>query len=56
MYVLCYYLGSSVIGALAGLIFTALPWWGFVGTLALLASAMLTLGVFAHARQTHNAD
>ncbi|MCT1819455.1 MFS transporter [Corynebacterium propinquum] len=64
MYVLCYYLGSSVVGALAGLIFTALPWWGFVGTLALLASAMLVLlasamlvlGVFAHARQTHNAD
>lgn len=53
MYVLCYYLGSSVIGALAGLIFTALPWWGFVGTLALLASAMLTLGVFAHAREAH---
>lgn len=56
MYVLCYYLGSSVVGALSGLVFTALPWWGFVGTLALLASAMLVLGVFAHARQTHNAD
>lgn len=56
MYVLCYYLGSSVVGALAGLIFTALPWWGFVGTLALLAGVMLALGVFAHAREAHKAD
>lgn len=56
MYVLCYYLGSSVVGALAGLIFTALPWWGFVGTLALLAGAMLALGIFAHAKETQSAD
>lgn len=56
MYVLCYYLGSSVVGALAGLIFTALPWWGFVGTLALLAGAMLALGIFAHVKETPNAD
>ncbi|MDK8584710.1 MFS transporter [Corynebacterium pseudodiphtheriticum] len=56
MYVLCYYLGSSVVGALAGLIFTALPWWGFVGTLALLAGVMLALGIFAHAREAHKAD
>lgn len=56
MYVLCYYLGSSVVGALSGLVFTALPWWGFVGTLALLAGAMLALGIFAHAKETPNAD
>lgn len=56
MYVLCYYLGSSVVGALGGLIFTALPWWGFVGTLALLAGAMLALGIFAHTKETQSAD
>ncbi|WP_454978769.1 MFS transporter [Corynebacterium propinquum] len=56
MYVLCYYLGSSVVGALGGLIFTALPWWGFVGTLALLAGAMLALGIFAHAKETQSAN
>lgn len=56
MYVLCYYLGSSVVGALAGLIFTALPWWGFVGTLALLAGAMLALGIFAHAKETQSTN
>lgn len=56
MYVLCYYLGSSVVGALAGLIFTALPWWGFVGTLAVLAGIMLALGIFAHAKEQSNDD
>ncbi|MDC7067850.1 MFS transporter [Corynebacterium pseudodiphtheriticum] len=56
MYVLCYYLGSSVVGALSGLVFTALPWWGFVGTLALLAGVMLALGIFAHAKEQSNDD
>lgn len=56
MYVLCYYLGSSVVGALAGLIFTALPWRGFVGTLAVLAGVMLALGIFAHTKEQSNDD
>lgn len=34
MYLLCYYLGSSVLGALAGLVFAATSWPGFIAVAA----------------------
>ena len=34
MYVFCYYMGSSILGAATGRAYEALPWAGFVGVLA----------------------
>ncbi|AWB82809.1 MFS transporter [Corynebacterium yudongzhengii] len=36
MYLMCYYLGSSVIGGIAGLVFTAFHWPGFITTAAVV--------------------
>lgn len=41
MYLLCYYLGSSVLGALAGIVFAALSWPGFIA----VAAAVLLVAV-----------
>ncbi|MDU3174539.1 MAG: MFS transporter [Corynebacterium striatum] len=47
MYVFCYYFGSSVLGAVAGLLFDALPWAGFIacygGAALVLTGLTLTL-------------
>lgn len=43
MYVFCYYLGSSIVGAAAGIIFDGLSWAGFIAVytgIALLLSAV----------------
>lgn len=49
LYVFSYYLGSSVLGALTGRAFEALPWAGFVGVLAgLLGVLTLVAGWLAH--------
>lgn len=41
MYLLCYYVGSSVLGALAGLVFAGLTWPGFIA----VAAAALSVAV-----------
>lgn len=43
MYLFCYYVGSSVLGALAGAVFTALPWGGFIAVLAVVLLAVVGL-------------
>ena len=49
LYVFSYYLGSSVLGALTGRAFEALPWAGFVGVLAgLLGVLTLVAGWLAY--------
>ncbi len=47
-YVLCYYLGSSVLGALAGPIFSAAPWPGFIAALAAVLALLLGIAVTVH--------
>ena len=37
LYVFFYYLGSSILGALSGMLFDSLPWAGFIATYALMA-------------------
>ena len=36
MYLFCYYAGSSLLGGAAGWAFSALPWFGFIGVVALV--------------------
>ncbi|QNE90523.1 MFS transporter [Corynebacterium incognita] len=50
MYVLCYYLGSSVLGAAAGPVFSASPWWVFILSLAVVLLALV--GLAAALRRT----
>lgn len=40
MYVLCYYMGSSILGAATGWAYEGLPWAGFVAVLAALLGAL----------------
>ena len=40
MYVFCYYMGSSILGAATGWAYEALPWAGFVAVLAALLAAL----------------
>ena len=40
MYVFCYYMGSSILGAATGRAFETLPWAGFVGVLAALLATL----------------
>ena len=43
-----YYMGSSILGALTGRAFEALPWGGFIAVLAaLLAGLALIAGILA---------
>ncbi|MDK6261044.1 MFS transporter, partial [Corynebacterium frankenforstense] len=44
MYVFCYYMGSSILGAATGRAYEALPWAGFVGVLAGLLAALVATG------------
>lgn len=58
LYVFFYYMGSSILGALTGRAFEALPWSGFVAVLAtLLAGLALVAGLLAQGerRQTKSA-
>ena len=41
MYVFCYYMGSSVLGAATGRAYESLPWAGFVAVLAALLAALV---------------
>lgn len=50
MYVLCYYVGSSVLGAAAGPVFSAAPWWVFILSLAVVLLALV--GLAAALRRT----
>lgn len=43
MYLMCYYLGSSVLGGLAGIVFTGLSWFGFIA----VAAGVLSIAVIA---------
>lgn len=43
LYVFCYYLGSSVVGAATGAAFDLVPWWAFCAGLALLTAAILVI-------------
>lgn len=43
MYVLCYYVGSSVLGAAAGPVFSAAPWWVFILSLAVVLLVLVGL-------------
>ena len=43
MYVFCYYLGSSIVGALAGTLFDALTWHQFIACFAAFALALTGL-------------
>lgn len=47
MYLLCYYLGSSVLGALAGVVFAGLSWPGFIAAaaVALLVVVAIAAGL-----------
>lgn len=48
LYVFFYYMGSSILGALTGRAFEALPWSGFIAVLAaLLAGLALIAGILA---------
>jgi len=43
MYVFCYYLGSSIVGALAGVLFDALTWHQFIACFTAFALALTAL-------------
>ena len=45
MYVLCYYLGSSILGAATGAAFEGLAWWGFTAVLAALLAVLVGVGL-----------
>nr|WP_245527497.1 MFS transporter [Corynebacterium lipophiloflavum] len=45
MYVLCYYLGSSILGAATGAAFEALAWWGFTAVLAALLAVLVCVSL-----------
>lgn len=50
MYIFCYYMGSSVLGAATGWAFQLLPWAGFIGVLAALLVLLsgIALALKAH--------
>lgn len=45
LYVFCYYMGSSLLGAATGQAFEALPWAGFVAVLAAMLGALIAIAV-----------
>lgn len=51
MYLFCYYVGSSVVGAAAGLVFASLSWAGFIGCLALIVLLILGIAVYLAKRE-----
>ena len=42
---LCYYLGSSILGAATGAAFEGLAWWGFTAVLAALLAVLVGVGL-----------
>lgn len=48
MYLMCYYLGSSVIGGVAGIAFTHLSWFGFIAAAAGVLSVVVAVAVGLH--------
>ncbi len=51
MYLFCYYVGSSVLGAASGLAFASWPWSGFVLVLAVALTPLLGVAVFLGRRE-----
>ncbi|PAT15823.1 MFS transporter [Corynebacterium sp. NML 120412] len=45
LYVFCYYMGSSLLGAATGQAYEALPWAGFVAVLAAMLGALIAIAV-----------
>ena len=45
MYVFCYYMGSSILGAATGWAYEGLPWAGFVAVLAAMLTALALVAV-----------
>ena len=45
MYLFCYYAGSSVIGALSGLVFEAASWTGFIAYISCFTVAVILIGI-----------
>ena len=43
LYVFCYYMGSSLLGATTGWAFEALSWAGFVGVLAAMLAVLIAI-------------
>lgn len=50
MYLMCYYLGSSIIGGAAGIVFTGLPWVGFIAVAALVLLSVVIIAAVLNAR------
>lgn len=46
MYLFCYYAGSSVIGALSGLVFEAASWTGFIAYISCFTVAVILIGIW----------
>lgn len=46
MYLFCYYAGSSVIGALSGLVFEAASWTGFIAYISCFTAAVILIGIW----------
>ena len=46
MYLFCYYAGSSVIGALSGLVFEAASWTGFIAYISCFTAAIILIGIW----------
>nr|WP_244428990.1 MFS transporter [Corynebacterium halotolerans] len=55
MYLFCYYVGSSVLGALAGVIFALLPWGGFVLVLVVALAPVIGIGALLARREEADA-
>ena len=46
MYLFCYYAGSSVVGALSGLVFEAASWTGFIAYISCFTAAVILIGIW----------
>lgn len=46
MYLFCYYAGSSVVGALSGLVFEAASWTGFIAYISCFTVAVILIGIW----------
>ncbi|MGO3011589.1 MAG: MFS transporter, partial [Corynebacterium casei] len=55
MYLFCYYAGSSIIGAISGLVFEATNWAGFIGYISCFTVAVLVIGLWLHKTTTRQA-
>src|SRR5690625_7263370 len=46
MYLLCYYAGSSAVGAASGLVFEATSWTGFIAFISCFTVAVMLIGAW----------